>query len=483
MNKVSYGQSLVSGTHVEQKRVALVHIDLEIRSGDEPAYSVRSEGPQIVIGSGPACDVSIKAPERQMQYVGIKHAQIDLSTEGVQLTDLGSDHGTLLNGRSLIESVQLREGNRVRLGRLGPEILVKAIDLEKTNKAVRSKTRNSMMMPIMVGSGVLVLAIVGFFVLQNSASVDEGGKSASAPVQKPNNQGASVGVVLDDSMDSTETVVQRPAEPLVEHYALLVGVSGYDTRTGLHSLRYPEKDVNALAEVLVQEMGYPKENVQVMTASRGSEDFRFLPIRQNIERELKGFLQQREKGDNVLVAFSGHGVQFGSEPFFCPADADLEDRATLFSFNLIYEALKDCPAEVKLLLTDACRNDPFQASSRRAIVDLKSETRPQEIAPPGGLAVMFSCAGGQKSWEHEELGSSSSTEKGQGVFFHYVIEGFRHGDQDENGQLTISELRGYTQKRVKDFVWNKFGEVQTPAFRGEFVDEPILINFRPQAEE
>src|SRR5262245_36105281 len=72
--------------------------------------------------------------------------------------------------------------------------------------------------------------------------------------------------------------------PEGRRYALLVGVGQY-SKDQLTPLKFPERDVEELARVL-EEAGYPKDNVVLMTARRGPEDARFLPTARQIRRQL-----------------------------------------------------------------------------------------------------------------------------------------------------------------------------------------------------
>jgi uncharacterized caspase-like protein len=186
-----------------------------------------------------------------------------------------------------------------------------------------------------------------------------------------------------------------PADPPKgERYALLVGVREYD-KSELRPLKYTEDDVTALAAVL-KEAGYAR--VVLMTQAEGANKLRFLPTAENIRVELKGLLEDRRPEDTLVVAFAGHGVQFAGkdEHFFCPADARLSDRNGLISLTEVYKGMKACKAGAKLLLVDACRNDPASDLARDAGVKLASVTRPQEERPPGGVAALFSCSAGAK---------------------------------------------------------------------------------------
>ena len=166
---------------------------------------------------------------------------------------------------------------------------------------------------------------------------------------------------------------EKPARrPGGDQFALLVGVRKYHPNE-LRDLPYAEADVEGLAKTL-RTAGYAPENVVLMTQSAAARDLRFAPEAAKIRSELKLLLQKRAREDTVLIAFAGHGVQFAKEEesYFCPADARLGDRATLVSLSEVYRELERCPARVKVLLVDACRNDPLTDHSRsRATVRLE----------------------------------------------------------------------------------------------------------------
>jgi formylglycine-generating enzyme required for sulfatase activity len=258
-----------------------------------------------------------------------------------------------------------------------------------------------------------------------------------------------------------------------EKYALLVAVHKYAKTSELRELHYPERDMDDLARVL-RAGGYRPENVVLLTQTAGADDSRFLPTSDHIRKELTALLRDREQADSVLVAFAGHGVQFrgSDESYFCPADARPDDKATLLPLNEVYQALAKCPARFKLLLSDACRNDPISAVSRRASVNLESKTRPQVLRPPGGVAALFSCSEGEIAFENDGLK--------HGVFFHFVIEGLGGAaDFDKDGQIILEELSGYAKRRVLDFVRAEYDGVrQMPVLKGEFGGLPVLVNLK-----
>ena len=256
-----------------------------------------------------------------------------------------------------------------------------------------------------------------------------------------------------------------------EKYALLVGVRKYGRTSELRELHYPERDMEDLAAVL-RDGGYRPENIVLMTQTAGAETTRFLPVAANIRKELKALLRDRIKPDSVLVAFAGHGIQFrgSDEVYFCPADARPDDKATLISLDEVYQELAKCEAQLKLLLSDACRNDPVAAISRRATVDVQSVTRPQLLKPPGGVAALFSCSEGELAFENDTLK--------HGVFFHFVIQGLRgEADFNKDREVALEELTFFTKRRVLDFVRAEYDGVrQMPVLKGEFAGLPVLAS-------
>ncbi len=272
-------------------------------------------------------------------------------------------------------------------------------------------------------------------------------------------------------------VVKIPDPPppprLQNHYVFLVGVSGYRPRVGLRSLQFPERDVEELAKVF-ERRGVPTKNIMVMSASRAAKEFRFMPIAKHIKVELVQWLKFRKPGDRIILAFSGHGIQLGKVSYFCPADIDLRKPETMLSFATIYELLKLCPAEVKLLITDACRTNPFAPKTRDIIPGLESVTRPQAIPLPGGIAALFACAAGQAAWEDKGLGKGKPP--GHGVFFHFLIEAFQGAaDADKNGKITVTELHAYVAGKVEEYVSRKFGEKQTPTLKANLVGSSTIL--------
>ncbi len=231
-------------------------------------------------------------------------------------------------------------------------------------------------------------------------------------------------------------------------YALLVGVRDYKG-TDLSALKYTENDVHELADLL-RRSKYRRVTLLTQKEGYDRKNDDFFPTAENIRDGLKVTLADRQPADTVLVAFAGHGVQL-KEPagmYFCPQKADLTKPETLIALDEVYAALKECKAATRLLIVDACRNDPT-AGRAATVANLASVTRPELPKPPGGVAALFSCSAGEKAFESDRLK--------HGVFFHHLIEGWKGKAANKNGEVDLLGLAQYVMAEVPETARDEFG--------------------------
>ena len=231
-------------------------------------------------------------------------------------------------------------------------------------------------------------------------------------------------------------LAQAPAAG--KRYAVLVGVKEYD-HVKLKPLDYPENDVDEMAAIL----GQHKYDVTLLTNTAGRRSEKLIPTLSNIETRLAEVLEKCRRNDTVIVALAGHGLQFEKQKptdpddaYFCPQDAKplADRRETLLSLQKLYKRLDESGAGVKLLLVDACRDDPVAGRGR----GVDGSTSPR---PPQGVAALFSCSAGERAFESDKLK--------HGVFFHFVLEGMRGKAKDADGEVTWDGLQTYVRKRVQ----------------------------------
>jgi formylglycine-generating enzyme required for sulfatase activity len=242
-------------------------------------------------------------------------------------------------------------------------------------------------------------------------------------------------------------------------WALLIGVDDY---TWAKKLEYCGADMQALAAQLVSS-GFPKDQVYLLHDEARESKYR--PSQTNIEMHLRLILKLVEPGDFVLVAFSGHVVHVKGKSYLCPGDARLDDPKSMISVDGIYDLLRQSDASLKLLLVDACRNDP-RLDGERSFEPTES-TRQFATSlerPPQGILLLTSCAPGEVAREEKAFG--------HGVFTHFLLEGLRgKADADSNRRVSLMELYLFANSHTKKYVARRFVASQRPSLRGDIHDD------------
>ncbi|MCE2801495.1 MAG: SUMF1/EgtB/PvdO family nonheme iron enzyme [Planctomycetaceae bacterium] len=253
-----------------------------------------------------------------------------------------------------------------------------------------------------------------------------------------------------------------------DHYAVLIGVETYDTST-FNNLQFAGDDAVALSMQL-ERLGF-----KTTTMTSESVSARLRPTTpKKITDVIEAMGRSCAKDDTLVIALSGHGVQFSDEEllptgvretYFCPSDANLGDKSTLLKISSIVDAMNQTKASRKLLLVDACQENVLSSKGQKKggrVIDLGSvhETR---RTVPGGIAILFSCSDKQFSWEHPPLGNS--------VFTYHVIEYLRGSAQAryyDEGKIELNGLVAYVGKSTNDYVIQKrmTSDGQFPVLRG-----------------
>lgn len=237
-----------------------------------------------------------------------------------------------------------------------------------------------------------------------------------------------------------------------EHYAVLIGVEKYDTST-FRNLDFAGDDAIALSAQL-QQLGF---KTTVMTGESDSSKLQpTTPAK--ILATIKAVGRSCSEDDAFVIALSGHGVQFADdevlpsgarESYFCPADADLNDKSTLLKISTVVEAMNETKATRKLLLVDACQDQKLSAEGKKKggkLIDLGS-VHENRTTVPGGISIIFSCSDKQFSWEHDPLGHS--------VFSYHLLQYLKGAAESryyDEGRLDLFLMLSYVAKHTNDYV-------------------------------
>ncbi len=264
-----------------------------------------------------------------------------------------------------------------------------------------------------------------------------------------------------------QTQDKKDDKPKARHqrWAILIGVDDY---AQAQDLQYCGADQRAFRERLIKS-GFDEDNVFLLHDD--AKEKKYLPFKANIEKQLDLVLGLLEKDDIIVLAFSGHGLHFGGKSYICPTDAKLDDPNSLVSMDSVYDRLKKSPTAFKLVVVDACRNDPRPGGQRSLTPTDGTRQFAQTLErPPEGLVLLNSCAPGEISWEEKDFG--------HGVFMHFLMDGLS-GQADENGdgKVSLSELSQYAGRKTKLHVAKKFNDSQRPFLKGDLTLEALDFDF------
>ena len=157
--------------------------------------------------------------------------------------------------------------------------------------------------------------------------------------------------------------------------ALVIGNSNYEN---VEKLRNPENDARALAETL-KSIGFDHVTLKLNLGHAA------------LQRTLGQFAKRAAGADIAMLYFAGHGIEVGGTNFVIPVDAKLShvDDVDFEAVELskIMRSLSRA-SKLKLVVLDACRNNPFSASMQRDDGTRSVGRGLSRVNPPGGKTLV-----------------------------------------------------------------------------------------------
>jgi hypothetical protein len=121
--------------------------------------------------------------------------------------------------------------------------------------------------------------------------------------------------------------------------------------------------------------------------------------RRKIDEAVEAFNKQLRQGDISIFYYAGHGVQVEGENYVIPIDAKLAREADVgydaIPLGKIINAIEDTDAKVKIVILDACRDNPFYRRWRSSGRSLASRGLAGINSSGRGTLIAFSTAPGQ----------------------------------------------------------------------------------------
>ena len=209
----------------------------------------------------------------------------------------------------------------------------------------------------------------------------------------------------------------------VYRFALLIGSN--DGTGDDVELRFAEDDAVRMQRVLQSHGGLRPENTVL---ARGVPATSFDGLLEELGQRIRRRLGPGDEG-LVLVYYSGH------------ADARaLRSAGSTLPFNDLLDGVSALPADVKILIVDACQSGELTRRKGATIAE-PFAIRPAETLDSQGMAIMASSTAGEDAQESERLRG--------GVFTHHLVGGLL-GAADTSGDsaVNLEEAWRYAQAQT-----------------------------------
>jgi Uncharacterized protein containing caspase domain len=230
--------------------------------------------------------------------------------------------------------------------------------------------------------------------------------------------------VVQSDIDELPAIM---SEPRKNAYAVVIGIENYRS---LPKSDYSRNDA-VLVKTYLKSLGFQERNIDFITDETATKT--------DIEKSLEAWLPNRaEKDSLIMVYFSGHGAPEPStgEAYIVPYDGDPNYLpVTGYSLKRLYERLGKLEAKEIVVVLDSC----FSGSGGRSV--LAKGARPLVMMadtriPSSNIAVLTAT--------QESQISTSSPEKGHGIFTYYFLKAIK------DGKRNLAEIYEYIKPQVED---------------------------------
>jgi hypothetical protein len=209
--------------------------------------------------------------------------------------------------------------------------------------------------------------------------------------------------------------------------AVIIGIEGY---SNLPKSDYSYNDARLVKEY-AKALGFRERNIELITDEKATKT--------TIEKTLEVWLRNKAKPNSLIfIYYSGHGSPDPTtgESYIVPHDGDPNYLAiTGYPLKRLYEKLGSLHAKEVIVVLDAC----FSGAGGRSV--LAKGARPLVMTttaavPYSNMAVVSAAQGSQIS--------SSSPEKGLGIFTYYFLKALNEGKKN------VAEIYEYLKPLVED---------------------------------
>jgi TPR repeat protein len=278
-------------------------------------------------------------------------------------------------------------------------------------------------------------------------------------------------VIHCSAQDASRNIAAEAKTP--KTWVLLIGIDNYPR--GIPALHCCTADTESLRNAFLK-CGLDADYITMMNDNCKDTDPLY-PNSTNIETQIKALCQGAGKDEDVVISFSGHGIEDKNtgEAFWATKNIVLKDntvdKKTVISRRWVERIMRESKAAKKLLISDCCREEfniaegiKTLAGSHFKAADSFDEEYSRSLSKNvfggkfTGFARLTSCSEGQRSREHRT--------KKNGVFTYFLVEGLS-GRAAKDGKITLMDLYDYASVRTRAYVRTEFSSLQVPVMWAE----------------
>jgi TPR repeat protein len=204
---------------------------------------------------------------------------------------------------------------------------------------------------------------------------------------------------LSVAQERNLALVKEPTENPTrqQRKAVVIGMSDYGSDKSLDNTLNDATDIADMLTLLGFEVTLLKNN-----------DWR------NLKTNLNNWYNTIKGNDVAVFYFAGHGMEVNGENYLIPVDAELNSQTDVqynaLNVNQVLDNMDERQVGMKLLILDACRDNPFKRSWTRG----SEEKGLAGMAAPEGTFIAFAASPGATAQD----GGNYSLRNG--VFTHYL---------------------------------------------------------------
>ncbi len=253
-------------------------------------------------------------------------------------------------------------------------------------------------------------------------------------------------------------------EPLDNRYALVIGISEYQDKN-IQQLEFADNDAEDFYQALIDYARFKEDNIKLLLNQEAT--------RENIRKNIQGWLKQTGKDDIIFIFFSGHGGQEkdyngdendGIDEYLITYDFNRDDHSSGICDDDFALWISNLLSDHILIVFDCCHSGGAARSKGLPNLVLKDEAGDslsnwdhfREI-PRDGVALIASSRPMQVSWESPKLGN--------GVFTYSILESIDHTYDDNNDMMIdVEELFASVRTKTSEYTHEEFNRIQEPIF-------------------